>query len=94
MTRSMSKGAKRRPSASRIVQADHMDEDTVQSGFLYCARAADSTISKLGMTNSSDPARYVNRRYAFVLQIECLVGVVDALMAEKFAFHLLREYHI
>lgn len=71
-----------------------MAADTIKSGFLYCARSPGATIMKLGMTNSSDPARYVNRRYAFVLDIVCLVGVVDALMAERIAFHLLHEYHI
>jgi hypothetical protein len=71
-----------------------MEADTIKSGFLYCAKSPNSTIVKLGMTNSTDPARYVQRRYAFVLDIECLVGVVDALMAERIAFHLLDEYHI
>lgn len=71
-----------------------MDDDTVRSGFLYCARSVGSIVSKLGMTNSNDPAQYVQRRYAFILDIECLVGVVDALMAERIAFHLLDEYHI
>jgi hypothetical protein len=78
----------------KMVNHEEMEADTIKSGFLYCAKSFDSTVMKLGMTNSTDPAQYVQRRYAFVLDIECLVGVVDALMAERIAFHLLDAYHI
>jgi hypothetical protein len=71
-----------------------MKADTIKSGFLYCAKSPNSTIVKIGMTNSVDPARYVQRRYAFILEIDCLMGVVDATMAERIAIYLLREFHI
>lgn len=37
---------------------------------------------------------YITRRYAFVLELFSLMGVADANMAEKIAFHKLKPWHI
>ena len=69
-------------------------DSVVESGFIYAAQAPGSTIMKVGMTKQRDPRLYISRRYAFVLECFCLMGVADANMAEKIAFHKLKPWHI
>lgn len=70
------------------------DETVVETGFLYAARAPGSTIMKVGMSKQRDPSLYIARRYAFVLEPFAIMGVADANMAEKIAFHKLKPWHV
>lgn len=64
-------------------------EEPCRAGFLYAGRLLlGSDVTKIGYTTSRDPAAYVRRRYAGIVDLEALMSVAHAPHAEKIVHKL------
>ena len=62
-------------------------------GFLYCGRVLlQSKVSKIGLTTSRDPAAYVRRRYAGILDLENLIQLIDCDNGEKVVHNIFKDF--
>lgn len=60
------------------------------TGYLYAAKAPNSSIIKIGKTRN-DPGTYIARRYAYYLELTNVMRVHNVDMAEKIVLHRLKD---